>query len=603
MRQYKDTICGVEVVTKVVTYQEDALEFMEWVRVNSEAPMAVDTETTDLDIYVPGFGLRLVQFGTLKEAYVIPVEAHGSDLVEFALNRAEIQVAHNRPFDALVLEWAGFGHKLWSGHDTAILSHLLDPRGPQDGGTGQSLKRLAEVHLDSTLSDSEKALKAWATKNGVAQDDRFREAPLDLPELEHYAGLDAIMTAGLFPLFMARLAELDGQEELYKFELELQENATGMIRRGILVDEGYAMELREHLLDEEDISRELLQAQNIDNPNSTKQVREALLAAGVELVEKTDGGEFSVSAQALAHVNHPAVAPLKRYKAATKFRASYVDAMLDKRDQFGRVHPWIRSLKARTARMSISNPPLHQLPSGDALIRRILVADPGHVVYAVDYKQVELRVLAELAGETTMIDAINAGVDLHDLTAEKVGIPRPIAKMTNFLIVFGGGASALALQAGIPFPQAQGAIKGFHRVYPRVKRYGNRLQERSGNGSRPVVTPSGRRLPLDRDRTYAATNYAVQSTARDVLAQSMLSAGEEVPEITAGLWVPMHDELVGQAPVEQAEEWAARLGKVMTMEFGAVTLETDTEVYGPSWGHGYLPDDMDKIPARLRRFF
>ena len=603
MRSYTDSIQGRNVYTYVVAEEADLSTFLDWIKRNRLEPIAIDTESTGLHMFSRSWWLRLVQFGTLTEAWVVPVEVGyewARPAVQYALNGIRNPIAHNLPFDSFSLEVAGFAHPLWErGEDTAIMSHLLDPRGRQDGGIGQSLKRLGEHFLDPAIADGEKALKEWARKSQIKQDDRFREAPIDLPELEHYAGMDCIITAGLYHLFRDKLRAL-GLGKLVEYEYALQRATSDMASKGILVDVEYAEALQEYLLDREDELEQLLMHAGIDNPNSNAQVRDALIWHGADLTVLTPSGDLSVSKVALEGVDHPLVAMVQEYGQLGKFRSSYVEAMLDGRDGNDRIHPSIRALKARTARMSISDPPLHQLPSRDALIRRLLVADPGNVIYSADYSQVELRILAEMSGAKSMIRAIQDGVDLHTHTADEVGIDRRVAKMANFLTVYGGGATKLAAGAKITEDEAKKALKGFSRAYPEVKRYSRKLQEDSGYGERPIVTLAGRRLPLDKERTYAALNYMIQSTARDVLGEAILRLRDN-DEIWAGVMLPIHDEVIGQAPIEDAERIAKEVGEIMSTDFGRVRLDAEGEVYGRSWGHGYMSAD-NPLPEALRRF-
>jgi DNA polymerase-1 len=259
---------------------------------------------------------------------------------------------------------------------------------------------------------------------------------------------------------------------------------------------------------------------------------------------------------------------------------------------------------ARTARMSVSRPPLQQLPSGDWTIRRAFVADPGQVIGGIDYQAVEMRVLAALAGVKRMKEAIETGADLHSFTAALVeGIAfeefmarvkagdktasyaRKLYKGVGFGKVYGGGATTLARQTGAELDGVKRAIAAYDKVYPEIKRYARELQRRAEFGKREVVTPSGRHLPLDRDRLYSATNYVVQSTARDLLAQAIVDIHE------AGLFdhvlLPVHDELIVQAPAADAEGVVREIGRLMNTKFMGVAIESDPEVYGPSWGHGY----------------
>jgi DNA polymerase-1 len=579
--------------TSVVLYEsdEDFDVFKRWIIELCDDPVAVDVEATGLDQRAPDWEVRTVQFGDPFIGWVIPAEFR--DAIQFGLTHLAFQIAHNRPYDATALEVAGFTHGLWSGADTMIMAHVIDSRGRHDGGTGHGLKALSDHWIEESASDSEVVLKQWAKDNKVKLDDRFRLAPIDV--LAPYAGMDVILTARLFHLFSGELAG----DELPAEEFQIQRACHRMASKGMRIDEPYARALVDYFKDEEANLLADIQDLGVDNPSSPKQVVESLLADGVELSETTASGAPSVAADVLAYVDHPLAKRITAYRQAKKFRVTYVEKCLDLAVD-GRVHPSIRSLQARTARMAISNPPLQQLPAGDALIRRMFIADDGMLICAADFSQVELRVLAALADEEAMLSAIANGTDLHTNTAELVGISRKVAKMTNFLIVYGGGAKALAKQADIPALDAKEAIAGFGVAFPSIAKYGTRLQERSGFGRRPVVTPSGRKLRLDKDRTYAAVNYVVQSAARDVLANAIMSV--DASEYGDSMLVPVHDEIVFQAPVESAVADSHAVARLMETEFlGKVFLAAEGEVHGPSWGHGYV--DLSPIPTTLKEWF
>jgi DNA polymerase-1 len=190
-----------------------------------------------------------------------------------------------------------------------------------------------------------------------------------------------------------------------------------------------------------------------------------------------------------------------------------------------------------------------------------------------------------------MIDAVNAGLDLHDVTATNLfgaefsKAQRKLAKNVGFGRVYGGGAGTLSRQAGVPLADAKRAMAGYDTAFPGIKRFSKRLQERAEHGKPQVITPAGRVLPMDRARTYTATNYIVQSTARDVLANAILEL--EAAGLGQYLLLPIHDEALCQVPTEHAAELAQQIADVMTVPFGALTLTAEAEVYGPSWGHGY----------------
>ena len=170
-------------------------------------------------------------------------------------------------------------------------------------------------------------------------------------------------------------------------------------------------------------------------------------------------------------------------------------------DAHDSLHPVINTLGAQTGRMSISDPPLQQIPrAGDA--RSCLRAEPGHALVTADFAQIEFRVAAALADEPTMKANICAGIDLHDVTARRLfgdgftDAQRGIAKGAGFGRLYGAGAATVALNAGVEIAVAARALSAFDTEYPGIARFADQVGR-----LREIITPLGRRLPLDRDRS------------------------------------------------------------------------------------------------------
>lgn len=258
---------------------------------------------------------------------------------------------------------------------------------------------------------------------------------------------------------------------------------------------------------------------------------------------------------------------------------------------------------------SIDRPPLQQLPSGEKewRIRRAFIADPDMTMIACDYQAIEMRILAALSDDWTMKNAIAEGHDLHSFTAEKIYGPtftkqqRKIAKNVGFGKVYGGGAGSVARLTGADEEGVRAAMKAYDQTFPGIRRYSQKLIRQAKSGMLEVITPIGRRLPLDEDRLYAATNYMVQSTARDVLAKAIIRAFDA--GLGDYLLIPVHDELIGQAPIKDAQEIVTELGKVMSTKFQGVELPTKPEVIGFSWGLAYgAPKELPaEVPVRRER--
>jgi DNA polymerase I-like protein with 3'-5' exonuclease and polymerase domains len=603
---YTHSLGGSEVTIHYPENRRDVVGFLDFLA-RGDKVLGLDTETTSLNVYARDFRTRLVQFGNGSEAWVLRADLFAREITR-ALRQERFYVVHNAAFDLQVLD-RSFGVKIEElgprVFDTRVLAHLIDPRQRHEGGAGLSLKELSEVYVDPSAPDTQKDLHGIFRKEyGATKVTGWALIDIDHPVYVRYAGLDPVLAVRLFDEISPIVRDL-GLDHLSMFEHHLQTLLAIMQRKGLRLDVPYVEALKVDLGDEAEAFHKVAARYGVANVNSTAQVAEALVAMGEDLTETTPSGNLKVDKGVLlpladldrdwqrieAREANPLADAVLRSKRAEKWAESYAQAFLDLRDTDDRIHPMIGGLQARTARMSVSKPPLQQLPSGDWKIRRAIVADPGFTIGGIDYQAVEMRVLAALADVRVMKEAIARGEDLHAFTARLVygdaftPRQRGLMKGVGFGKVYGGGAATLSRQTGAPLDAVRGAIAEYDRVYPEIKRFGKRLQSRAEYGKKEVVTPSGRHLPLDRDRLYAATNYMVQSTARDLLAQAIV----DVFDAGLGdyLLLPVHDELIVQAPTADAEEITREIGRLMESDFMGVRIESDPDVYGASWGSGY----------------
>lgn len=634
MKHFPYTIAGVETMTRVPETAADLDEFRRWVEDKARAGEMVgaDSETSGLDTFSPTYRLRTVQFGDARQAWVVCTELGPmfAEAARRALLTLPRLVFHNATFDLLVLDrhlgvpLATMAPKVV---DSKIIAHLFDSRPRHEGGHGLKLKELCERDVDPSAPDTQEDLTKVFNSMGETKATGWAKISIDHPTYLLYAGLDAILVSWWLPIGEARLRKVGVRQALVDFEHRVMYVSALMERRGMLVDQDYVRPLVERLEEERDLHAGKAKQYGVTSVNAPKQVSTALLAMGETLIlpgrttpELTDSGALKVDKEVLQYLAdvdrdwqrigarkpNPLADAVLRSKRAGKWSKSYGVAMRDGLDVEGRIHPKISSLAARTARMSISAPPLQQLPSGDWTIRRALLCDVGHRIFSVDYSAVEMRVLAALADETTMKRAIAEGRDLHDFTAELIWGPnftkahRKIGKGVGFGKVYGGGATTLSRQTGAPLDEVKSAVAAYDRVYPGIKRYSRQVQREARANGYVVITPTGRRVPLDRDRVYAATNYAVQSTARDVLCQALLNMHDK--GLTDYLLLPIHDEVLGSAPADIVHDVAREVAETMTMDFFGVPLDADLDgaVGGRSWGSLYMKTPDGKIDHALR---
>jgi len=406
----------------------------------------------------------------------------------------------------------------------------------------------------------------------------------------------------------------NGQYALFEAtELPLAGVLASMERFGVAVDSalierfGDELEARIHELTQEIIHH----AGVIFNPNSPKQLGEVLFGRlGLRAPKKTKTG-YSTNAEVLEGLRgaHPIIDCILEYRTHAKLKSTYCDGLLKVVGSDGRVRSTLNQTETRTGRLSSSEPNLQNIPVRTALgreLRRCFVARPGWLLVDADYSQIELRVLAAMAGEEIMLRAFREGKDkqdIHTLTASQVfGLPpemvtpmmRSRAKAVNFGIIYGIGAFSLAKDIGVGFREAQDYIDSTFERYPRIRAFRAGLIEKAKTLGY-AETLFGRRLPLPelsnsqrQLREFGervAVNMPIQGTAADIIKAAMVRVSERLKAegLRARLILQVHDELIVEAPEEECAAVAALLKEEME---SAVTLGAPLEVdvhIGKSW--------------------
>ena len=493
--------------------------------------------------FAPGFTVRLVQFGSERESWVLDMADPGQrDAAAAVLADPARRFVTHTPFDVLAV-WSALGIPLGQRvADTHLLSKLLDP----DERAGHGLKELSARHLDGGLTEAETALharmRALAPAGHRAGNGWLRwgwnHLPADDEAYVVYAGLDAIYVRRLLPILLKACGPF---AHLARLDTWLAAQATGITVRGLRLDTGYARRLLADLEAEQQTADAQITAAlgcPARSPRFADWLDAIAAEAGITGFPRTPTGRLQITADNLAALvaDHARHGSATRRGRRTDRRAAGRLAGIEPDRQparvpgrcrpGGRVHPQVNTLRAKTARMSITNPALQTLKKHDPRLRRCFTADPGHVLISCDFSQVEIRVAAALADDPMLRQVILSGADIHDATARLMygegftDEQRTISKRATFGTIYGGGARALASQTGVSEDTARQVIQRWRRTYPRVIAYGKRLAELA-----EVVTASGRRIPADPARPYANANYAVQSTARDLLLGRRLHPG------------------------------------------------------------------------------
>jgi len=383
----------------------------------------------------------------------------------------------------------------------------------------------------------------------------------------------------------------NGQYALFEeIELPLTRVLARMERAGVAVDAGrierFGQELDARMT--ELVAEVTALAGQSFNLNSPKQLGEVLFdKLGLRAPKKTKSG-WSTNVEVLEKLRgeHPAIEGILEYRTVSKLKSTYCDGLLKVVGADGRIHSTLNQTETRTGRISSSEPNLQNIPIRTALgreLRRCFVARPGWILVDADYSQIELRVMAAMAGEEAMLRSFRAGEDIHTSTAAQVfGLPpqlvtpmlRTRAKAVNFGILYGIGAFSLARDIGVGFREAEDYIQGYLDHYPKVRRFREKLIEQAKERGyaetlfgrrRPLPELSSSQRPLREFGERAAVNMPVQGTAADIIKIAMVRAAQRLERegLRAQLILQVHDELVAEAPLEEAGTVAALLREEM----------------------------------------
>jgi len=317
------------------------------------------------------------------------------------------------------------------------------------------------------------------------------------------------------------------------------------------------------------------------NVNSPKQLGEILFdklkLPALKKTGKTRSASTAVEVLEELALTHELPHLILEWRALHKLKSTYIDALpVLVHPDTGRVHTCFNQAVAATGRLSSSDPNLQNIPIRTELgreIRRAFVADPGHVLISADYSQIELRVLAHLSGDETLIEAFRIGADIHDRTAMKVFGPnsglgkhelRRRAKIVNYALLYGKTAFTLAKDINVTKEAAQEFIDAYFAGFPRVRAFIDRTLEQ-GRETGVVKTLFGRRrlVPNLTSRNFQirgqaereTVNMPIQGTAADILKIAMIDLHRELPArgLRARMILTVHDELLFECSAAEAE--------------------------------------------------
>jgi DNA polymerase-1 len=387
--------------------------------------------------------------------------------------------------------------------------------------------------------------------------------------------------------------KLEGAQKAIYEEIErpLQRVLVDVEARGVVLDKellaAQSERLAAQLVEIESRLRAIAEDDGM-NINSRDQVATLLYQKlGLQAGRKTSTGKQSTAVGVLEGLReqHEAVGLILDYRELSKLKNTYLDPLPKLvNPATGRLHTTYKQTVAVTGRLSSINPNLQNIPVRTELgrqIRRAFVAAPGHKLLAADYSQIELRVLAHVAGEEVLIDAFRLGEDIHLRTAAQVhgvGVDqvtsdmRRVAKVINFGVLYGMGAHRLTRELGIDYAQAEAFIRTYFERYPKVRAYIDGTLELCRKQGYVETLLGRRRLipdiaaPNRTAREYAertAYNMPIQGTAADVMKLAMVNLAPALEPLGAQMILQVHDELVIEVPEAAAADAAVVVKETM----------------------------------------
>lgn len=616
-----------EVIKTITVRDEKTLSAMVDV-LNKAKLIAFDTETTSIDqmtadlvgislavdsktgYYIP-VGHSVAKSGEQMEmfadpvGYQLPLDTVIEAIREPLTNPNIQKVAHNAIYDFIVLKRYGIDVAPIT-FDTMLAEWVANPISRFLG-----LKSLVKFRFDIDMTEISELLGKGKNQKTMAAVDIDAAAP--------YAAADAAMTYKLVQPLDETLRESDLHKLFEGMEVPLIPVVASMQYRGVTLDVDFLSEMSSDLDEKLSELEQSIYEQggagkfNINSPKQLNVVLFETLKLPVEGLNKTTHG-YSTNTVTLEILKneHPIIDMIIDYRELSKLKSTYVDALPELvNPKTGRVHTSYNQTGSATGRFSSSNPNLQNIPIRTELgreVRRAFVAPDGYVFLAVDYSQIELRVMAHISQDETLIDAFKRDLDIHQATAATVhGIDpsevtydqRSFAKRVNFGLMYGMGAFRLARDSDLTLAEAEGFIKTYFERMPGVEKYIKETKEfvwehgytETLYGRRrdyPAIKV-GQRSRSTASEERAAINMPIQGTAADILKQSMLNLYDRLNQESydAAMTLQVHDELLLEVKEEQLADVKALVVETMESAFPdgkplLVPLKANAS-YGKNW--------------------
>lgn len=559
---------------KLIENETEAKELADFLLTNEI--FSLDTETTSieaLDAKLVGLSFSTEDF----RAWYVPVSRETEkakkilDIFRPVYENPKIlKVGQNLKYDLTVL--ANYGIHL-SGplFDTMLAHYLIQPE------LRHNMDYLAEIYLNYKTIHIEELIgpKGRGQKN---------MGDLEPKDIYKYACEDADVTLRLMKPLAEELRKNSLEEVFQNIEMPLMPVLARMERNGVVLDTDTLKEVEnDFTVRLQTLEKDIYELAGHEfTINSPRQVGEVLFGELKlsEKVKKTKSGQYSTSEEVLRdlHSKHPIVQKILDYRGLKKLLSTYVEALPKLiNPATGHIHTSFNQAVTATGRLSSSNPNLQNIPvrgEDGREIRKAFIPEAGEIFFSADYSQIELRIMAHLSGDEHMIEAFNAGHDVHAATAARIfhkdikdisKDERRKAKTANFGIIYGISAFGLAERMDVSRTEAKELIDSYFEMYPKIKDYISKAVD-TAREKGYIETEFGRRryLPDINSRNAVVRGYAernavnapIQGTAADIIKIAMIRVQQRLDAegCKARMMLQVHDELNFSVPTDEFDK-------------------------------------------------
>ena len=597
----------------IITKENDLLSIIEDIK--KKKFFSFDLETSSLDYMeakIVGISIALSD----KKSYYIPI-GHSSNIKYKQLSKKYVldnlkpilqsekfkKIGHNLKYDRNVLVNYNI-NLIGIEHDSMLLSYVYDSTAIRHGLDNAAEKYLSHktIHYEDVAGKGAKQIPF---------------ADIDIDIAAEYACEDAVVSLELYNFLWSKVSKDKNIVKVYSdIEIPLVPILSKIETNGVLIDSKALQKLSKDLNKElNEIESKCFKITNKEfNLNSPKQLQEILYdELKIPVSKKTPTGKPSTDEDTLQFLAQTNELPklILEYRSLNKLKTGYTDKLpLQISKTSGRVHTSYQQAITSTGRLSSTDPNLQNIPiktSKGKKIRKTFIAQGEKRIFAADYSQIELRIMAHLSEDKNLLKAFKNKIDIHSFTASEIfaidienvsSDDRRAAKAINFGLIYGMSSFGLSKQLGIPISAAKDYMDVYFERYPRIKSYMNQIKDFAKNNGY-VETIYGRKLYLPeissknvQRRKYAertAINAPVQGSAADIIKIAMIQIDQWLSNNKSDIKMIMqvHDELVFEIPEKNATADVENIIKIMK---NCVSLNLPLEVnYGidKNWGDAH----------------